>query len=341
MSRLATPSLDIAVLLPCYNEAATIGQVVSEFRTALPDAKIYVYDNNSTDGTALKAMLAGATVVRERRQGKGHVVRRMFADIEADVYLMVDGDGTYDAASAPRLITRLIETQADMVVGARITEEKEAYRPGHRFGNKMLTGLVWGWSVDGITDEQIAGLNLNAEDHRLKLTLLLARQLIGTPRHLSQHPGGFVLTQDRLDELVPIEPARMEDRQIIEWDKDDIDELKFMKVDVLGLGMLGCMNRAFNMLRDWQVDPFLGSLRLIIETSLSPRHFPLSGHCALWSGSHRLDVSRINLERLTRLAELPHGSLELARGHAQGRSQRAHPLTWMGADRRVQPLRGG
>jgi error-prone DNA polymerase len=115
---------------------------------------------------------------------------------------------------------------------------------------KMLTGLVWGWSVDGITDEQIASLNLNAEDHRLKLTLLLARQLIGTPRHLSQHPGGFVLTQDRLDDLVPIEPARMEDRQIIEWDKDDIDELKFMKVDVLGLGMLGCMNRAFNLLRD-------------------------------------------------------------------------------------------
>ncbi|MGH6616027.1 error-prone DNA polymerase [Sphingomonas sp.] len=113
---------------------------------------------------------------------------------------------------------------------------------------KMLTGLVWGWSVEGISDEQIASLNLNAEDHRLKLTLQLARQLIGQPRHLSQHPGGFVLTQDRLDDLVPIEPARMEDRQIIEWDKDDIDALKFMKVDVLGLGMLGCMNRAFNLL---------------------------------------------------------------------------------------------
>ena len=113
---------------------------------------------------------------------------------------------------------------------------------------KMLTGLVWGWSVDGITDAQIESLNLNAQDHRLRLTLDLARQLIGTPRHLSQHPGGFVLTQDRLDDLVPIEPARMEDRQIIEWDKDDIDALKFMKVDILGLGMLGCMNRAFNLL---------------------------------------------------------------------------------------------
>jgi error-prone DNA polymerase len=113
---------------------------------------------------------------------------------------------------------------------------------------KMLTGLVWGWSVDGIPPEQIESLNLNAKDHRLRLTLDLAQQLIGTPRHLSQHPGGFVLTQDRLDDLVPIEPARMVDRQIIEWDKDDIDALKFMKVDVLGLGMLGCMNRAFNLL---------------------------------------------------------------------------------------------
>ncbi|MGN6690285.1 MAG: error-prone DNA polymerase [Sphingopyxis sp.] len=115
---------------------------------------------------------------------------------------------------------------------------------------KMLTGLVWGWSVDGISDEEIEKLNLNANDHRLRMTLDLARQLIGTPRHLSQHPGGFVLTEERLDDLVPIEPARMEDRQIIEWDKDDIDVLKFMKVDVLGLGMLGCMNRAFNLLRD-------------------------------------------------------------------------------------------
>ncbi|HUD91415.1 error-prone DNA polymerase [Sphingobium sp.] len=113
---------------------------------------------------------------------------------------------------------------------------------------KMLTGLVWGWSIDGISNEQIESLNLNADDHRLRLTLELSRQLIGTPRHLSQHPGGFVLTQERLDDLVPIEPARMEDRQIIEWDKDDIDALKFMKVDVLGLGMLGCMNRAFHLL---------------------------------------------------------------------------------------------
>lgn len=144
--------LDIAVLIPCYNEAAAIGDVVKSFRIALPHARIFVYDNNSHDNTAVVAREAGAIVRREPLQGKGHVVRRMFSDIEADVYLMVDGDGTYDAASAPRLITRLIETQADMAVGARITEEKAAYRPGHRFGNKMLTSLVAWIFGDRFTD---------------------------------------------------------------------------------------------------------------------------------------------------------------------------------------------
>ena len=111
-----------------------------------------------------------------------------------------------------------------------------------------LAGLVWGWSAEGVGEKQVDELNLDIADRRLRLTLDLARKLIGVPRHMSQHPGGFVLTHDRLDDLVPIEPAAMDDRQIIEWDKDDIDALKFMKVDVLGLGMLGCMNRAFNML---------------------------------------------------------------------------------------------
>ncbi|MGN6375919.1 MAG: error-prone DNA polymerase [Sphingomonas sp.] len=111
-----------------------------------------------------------------------------------------------------------------------------------------LSGLVWGWSVEGVGEKQAKELNLNLGDRRLRLALDLASRLIGTPRHLSQHPGGFVLTHDRLDDLVPIEPAAMADRQVIEWDKDDIDALKFMKVDVLGLGMLGCMNRAFNLL---------------------------------------------------------------------------------------------
>ena len=111
-----------------------------------------------------------------------------------------------------------------------------------------LARLIWGWSREGPSDREVRDLNLNLENRRLKLTVELARQLVGTPRHLSQHPGGFVLTLDRLDELVPIEPAAMEDRQVIEWDKDDIDALKFMKVDVLGLGMLGCMRRAFDLL---------------------------------------------------------------------------------------------
>ena len=112
----------------------------------------------------------------------------------------------------------------------------------------QLSKQLWGWSEDGIDPEQAKALGLNLDDRRLRLTIDLARQLIGTPRHLSQHPGGFVLTRDRLDELVPIEPAAMEDRQIIEWDKDDIDVLKFMKVDCLALGMLSCMKRAFDLL---------------------------------------------------------------------------------------------
>ena len=114
----------------------------------------------------------------------------------------------------------------------------------------MLSKQVWGWSEEGVEPKHAAELNLNLADRRLKMTLEIARQLIGAPRHLSQHPGGFVLTEDRLDELVPIEPAAMDDRQVIEWDKDDIDALKFMKVDVLALGMLTCMQKGFNLLRE-------------------------------------------------------------------------------------------
>jgi error-prone DNA polymerase len=112
-----------------------------------------------------------------------------------------------------------------------------------------LARLTWGWNEDGVSDAELKELNLNTTDRRLRLTLELAKELMGTPRHLSQHPGGFVLTLDRLDEMVPVEPAAMENRQVIEWDKDDIDALKFMKVDVLGLGMLGCMRRAFDLLK--------------------------------------------------------------------------------------------
>ncbi|MEA2737436.1 MAG: error-prone polymerase, partial [Acetobacteraceae bacterium] len=113
-----------------------------------------------------------------------------------------------------------------------------------------LATQVWSWSDEGVAEEHAAALNFNLEDRRLRLTLDLARALIGFPRHMSQHPGGFVLTEDRLDDLVPIEPASMENRQVVEWDKDDIDVLRFMKVDVLGLGMLGCMRRAFDLLAE-------------------------------------------------------------------------------------------
>ncbi|GAA0673987.1 glycosyltransferase involved in cell wall biosynthesis [Sphingomonas insulae] len=132
----------IAVLLPCYNEAAAIAQTVAGFRAALPDATIYVYDNNSTDATIAVARDAGAVVRSERIQGKGNVVRRMFADIDADVYVMADGDATYDAASAPALVARLLGEQCDMIVGSRVSQVQESYRRGHRFGNAVLTGML-------------------------------------------------------------------------------------------------------------------------------------------------------------------------------------------------------
>ena len=136
------PSARIAVLLPCYNEEAAIAQTVAGFRAALPDARIYVYDNNSKDRTVEVAKAAGAIVRSERIQGKGAVVRRMFADIDADIYIMADGDATYDAASAPRLIAALLDEQLDMIVGSRVSQVQESYRRGHRFGNVLLTGML-------------------------------------------------------------------------------------------------------------------------------------------------------------------------------------------------------
>jgi glycosyltransferase involved in cell wall biosynthesis len=132
----------IAVLLPCYNEETAIAQTVTDFRTVLPFATIYVYDNNSKDRTIEVARAAGAVVRSERIQGKGNVVRRMFADIEADIYLMADGDATYDAASAPAMVARLLVEQLDMVVGSRVMQSEAAYRRGHQFGNALLTGML-------------------------------------------------------------------------------------------------------------------------------------------------------------------------------------------------------
>jgi glycosyltransferase involved in cell wall biosynthesis len=135
-------SPQIAVIIPCRNEEATIAVVVKAFSTHLPNAKIYVCDNNSTDRTKTRAQEAGALVISESLQGKGHVVRRMFADVEADIYVLVDGDDTYDPGAAPVMIEMLARDRLDMVTGARAAIMQTAYRPGHRLGNVLLTGLV-------------------------------------------------------------------------------------------------------------------------------------------------------------------------------------------------------
>ncbi len=132
----------LAVLIPCYNESVAIGRVVSDFRAALPRAEIYVFDNNSGDDTGAIARAAGAQVCTERLQGKGNVIRRAFADVEADIFVLVDGDGTYDATSAPEMVTLLLRDRLDMVTGTRVTEITAAYRRGHVLGNRMLTGMV-------------------------------------------------------------------------------------------------------------------------------------------------------------------------------------------------------
>ena len=139
---MTAADLRIAVLVPCYNEEAAVATVVADFRKALPAATIYVYDNNSKDRTMAVARAAGAEVRSETHQGKGHVVRRMFADIDADVYVLVDGDATYDAPSAPAMIEKLLCGHLDMVVGLRVDQSVAAYRPGHRTGNWMLTSFL-------------------------------------------------------------------------------------------------------------------------------------------------------------------------------------------------------
>ena len=139
---MPSPHPRIAVLLPCYNEEAAIGRTIAGFRKALPGSAIYVYDNNSRDKTVEKAKKAGAIVRTERMQGKGHVVRRMFADIDADIYVMADGDLTYDPKAAPAMVEQLLVEGLDMVVGTRQHEVKDAYRGGHVLGNRIFTGLL-------------------------------------------------------------------------------------------------------------------------------------------------------------------------------------------------------
>lgn len=139
----AFDGLRIAVVIPCFNEAVAVGKVIDDFRLTLPTSKIYVHDNNSTDRTGEVALIAGAIVRNEKSQGKGHVVRRMFADMEADVHLLVDGDATYDAGSAPKLIETLLVDTLDMVVRRRVSSESDrAYRRGHLLGNFLLSKSV-------------------------------------------------------------------------------------------------------------------------------------------------------------------------------------------------------
>ena len=146
----------VAVLLPCFNEESAIAKVVGDFRAALPQAVVYVYDNNSTDRTTEVARAAGAAVGRETHQGKGNVVRRMLADIDADVYVLVDGDATYDAASAPALIARLLESRLDMVVASRVQQEEAAFPPGHRFGNRLFS-TFFDWVFDAGFGDILSG----------------------------------------------------------------------------------------------------------------------------------------------------------------------------------------
>ena len=136
------PQYKVAVLVPCFNEELTVGKTVTAFREVLPSATLYVYDNNSTDRTIDVARIAGAVVRNEPRQGKGNVVRRMFADVDADVFVLVDGDATYEAQAAPRMVRRAIDESLDFVNGARVSQRMDAYRRGHRFGNYVLTAMV-------------------------------------------------------------------------------------------------------------------------------------------------------------------------------------------------------
>ena len=149
-------SSDLAVLIPCFNEAVALPSVIADFRDAFPDATIYVYDNNSSDGSAEVARRCGAQVRQETQQGKGNVVRRMFADVDADVYLLVDGDDTYSAKTGPAMVRLLLEQRLDMVVARRISADASSYRFGHQLGNRTFTGIV-GWLFGSRVSDMLSG----------------------------------------------------------------------------------------------------------------------------------------------------------------------------------------
>lgn len=194
----------IAVLVPCFNEAVAITQVVADFRRCLPSAQVWVFDNNSTDGTAALARAAGAVVRSVELQGKGHVVRRMFADVEADVYVMVDGDATYDASAAPALIRLLCEQGLDMVVGARRHEDPAAYRAGHTWGNRMLTDCV-AWLFGRACSDMLSGYRVFSRRFVKSFPALSAG--FETETELTVHALGLRMPVAEMDTLYRARPA--------------------------------------------------------------------------------------------------------------------------------------
>jgi glycosyltransferase involved in cell wall biosynthesis len=194
----------IAVLVPCYNEEATIAQVVRDFRAALPGATIYVYDNNSRDRTVEEARHAGAVVRREPRQGKGNVVRRMFADIEADIFVLVDGDDTYDAGAAPRMIETMLEQGCDLITARRIHTHAAAYRLGHVFGNRLLTGLTaWLFSVK--LSDMLSGYRVFSR--RFVKSFPFTAEGFGIETELTVHAVRLMMPMDEVDTRYKERPA--------------------------------------------------------------------------------------------------------------------------------------
>jgi glycosyltransferase involved in cell wall biosynthesis len=200
--KIMTPR--IAVLVPCYNEEAAIAAVVRDFRRVLPGAVIYVYDNNSSDQTAARAREAGAVVRLETRQGKGNVVRRMFADIDADIYVLVDGDDTYDAEAAPRLIRTAIETGADLVTARRIHTQAAAYRPGHVLGNRLLTGLT-ALMLDVQLTDMLSGYRVFSR--RFVKSFPFTAQGFGIETELTVHAARLMMPMAELDTSYKERPA--------------------------------------------------------------------------------------------------------------------------------------
>jgi glycosyltransferase involved in cell wall biosynthesis len=194
----------IAVLIPCYNEAAAIGKVVRDFRKALPTAGIYVYDNNSTDDTREQALEAGAHVGSETRQGKGNVVRRMFNEVDADIYVMVDGDDTYDASVAPALIDCLIKNSCAMVVGRRVHHAREAYRPAHVFGNALLSGMI-GHLFGNVFRDVLSGYRVFTRQFVKSFPLLTGGFELET--ELTVHALGLRLPVQEIDTVYGPRPA--------------------------------------------------------------------------------------------------------------------------------------